>query len=202
MKYSAAAYLLTVTIISFLGYCVENIWLAVTQRYIDNRNMYLPFLLGYGLTVVGIYLICGTPRKWLKKRPSNKFLIYFAYFLLMTIIVSIGEIMLGTAVEHFCGFTYWNYAKIPLHFTKYTSVPTSFGFAGIIVFFMEFFMEHILYRVQQIPQTPLRIVAIGFIILLVSDYLISFRSMYYNKRANHLWRYNISQKQFIRYHIL
>ena len=71
MKYTAAAYMLTIAIISFLGYCVENIWLAVTQQYINNRNMYFPFLLGYGLAVVGIYLIVGTPKKWLKRKSSN-----------------------------------------------------------------------------------------------------------------------------------
>lgn len=134
MKYTASAYLLTITIISFLGYCVESIWLALTQQYIDNRNMFFPFLLGYGLTVVGIYLIFGTPKKWLKKRTASKALVYLAYFALMIVIVSIGEIILGKAVEYFCGFAYWNYEKVPFHFTKYTSVPTSMGFAGIIEF--------------------------------------------------------------------
>lgn len=70
MKYTAAAYLLTVTIISFLGYCVENIWLAVTQQYINNRNMYLPFLLGYGLTVVGIYLILEHQKNGYNEDPQ------------------------------------------------------------------------------------------------------------------------------------
>lgn len=138
MKYTASAYLLTITIISFLGYCVENIWLALTQQYIDNRNMFFPFLLGYGLTVVGIYLIFGTPKKWLKKRTASKALVYLAYFALMIVIVSIGEIILGKAVEYFCGFAYWNYEKVPFHFTKYTSVPTSMGFAGIIEFLWNF----------------------------------------------------------------
>lgn len=201
MKYTAAAYLLTITIISFLGYCVENIWLALTQQYIDNRNMFFPFLLGYGLTVVGIYLIFGTPKKWLRKRTASKALVYLAYFALMIVIVSIGEIILGKAVEYFCGFAYWNYEKVPFHFTKYTSVPTSMGFAGIIEFFMEFLMEPILYHVQQLPKTTLQILAIGFIILLVSDYLISFRIMYYNKNPNRLWKYQFVQKQFIRYRI-
>ncbi len=201
MKYTASAYLLTITIISFLGYCVESIWLALTQQYIDNRNMFFPFLLGYGLTVVGIYLIFGTPKKWLKKRTASKALVYLAYFALMIVIVSIGEIILGKAVEYFCGFAYWNYEKVPFHFTKYTSVPTSMGFAGIIEFFMEFLMEPILYHVQQLPKTTLQILAIGFIILLVSDYLISFQIMYYNKKPNRLWKYQLVQKQFIRYRI-
>ena len=202
MKYTAAAYLLTITIISFLGYCVENIWLALTQQYIDNRNMFFPFLLGYGLTVVGIYLIFGTPKKWLNKRAASKLLVYLTYFVLMIVLVSIGEIILGKAVEYFCGFAYWNYEKVPFHFTKYTSVPTSMGFAGIIEFFMEFLMEPILYHVQRIPKTALQILAIGFIILLVCDYLISFRIMYCNKKPNRLWKYQLVQKQFIRYHII
>lgn len=200
MKYSVSTYLLTVTIISFLGYCVENIWIALTQRYINNRNMYLPFLLGYGLTVVGIYLIFGTPGKWLKRRPANKCLIYLAYFLLMMVLVSIGEIILGTAVEYFCGFTYWNYENLPFHFTKYTSLFTSMGFAGIIEFFMEYLMEPILMKVQQIPKMTLQILAVSLIVLLVGDYLLSFRNMYIHKKPNLLWKYEFTQKQFIWFH--
>lgn len=199
MNYTAAAYLLTISIISFLGYCVENIWLAVTQQYINNRNMYFPFLLGYGLTVVGIYLIVGTPRKWLRRKPAKKFAIYLAYFFLMVVIVSIGEILLGKTVEYFCEFTYWNYEKLPFHLTKYTSLPTSMGFAGIIEFFMEYLMEPILNKVQQLPETTLQLLAVGFIILLVGDFLISFRNMYYYKRPNHLWKYDLSQHQLIQY---
>lgn len=188
MKYSAAVYLLAVTIISFLGYCVENTWLAITQQYIDNRNMYLPFLLGYGVSVVMIYLIFGTPRKWLKKKPQNKFLIYLAYFILMVALVSIGEIVLGKMVEYFCGFSYWNYENLPFHFTRYTSLFTSLGFAGIIEFFMEFIIEPILIRLQQFPKVLLWILAISFMVLLVGDYLISFSSMYHKKKINRLWK--------------
>ncbi len=200
MKYTAAAYMLAIAIISFLGYCVENIWLAVTQQYINNRNMYFPFLLGYGLAVVGIYLIAGTPKQWLKRKSSNKFTIYLAYFLLMIILVSIGEILLGKTVEYFCDFTYWNYEKLPFHLTKYTSLPTSMGFAGIIEFFMEYLMEPILDKVEHLPKTTLQILAIGFMLLLVGDFIVSFRAMYRHKRPNYLWKYDFGQHRLIHYH--
>lgn len=202
MKYTAAAYMLTITIISFLGYCVENIWLAVTQQYINNRNMYFPFLLGYGLAVVGIYLIVGTPKKWLKRKSSNGFMVYLAYFLLMVILVSIGEILLGKTVEYFCDFTYWNYEKVPFHLTKFTSLPTSLGFAAIIEFFMEYLMEPILDKVQHLPKPTLQILAVGFMILLVGDFLVSFRAMYRHKSPNHLWKYDLTQRRLIHYHTL
>ena len=40
-----------VAVISFLGFCLENLWLAATKGFIDNRNMHLPFLMGYGVFV-------------------------------------------------------------------------------------------------------------------------------------------------------
>lgn len=194
MKYSLATYLLTITIISFLGFCVENVWLAFTQKCIDNRNMSLPFLLGYGLAVVGIYFIFGTPKKWLSKKLSNKFGVYLSYFILMMLLVSIGEIILGKTVEHICGFSYWNYEWIPLHFTKYTSVPTSIGFAGIIIFFMDYIMEPVLYNVQMLPYTVLNSLAAVFSILLVCDFIASFRKMYRKQGQNKRWRYEFSCK--------
>ncbi len=52
---------LLIALILFMGFWVENIWIAVTKGYIDNRNFRLPFLLGYGLFVVGFALCFGTP---------------------------------------------------------------------------------------------------------------------------------------------
>ena len=106
---------------------------------------------------------------------------------------------IGKTVEYFCEITYWNYEKLPFHLTKYTSLPTSIGFAGIIEFFMEYLMEPILNKVQQLPKTTLQILAVGFFILLMGDFLISFRSMYLNKKPNYLWKYDITQNHFIYY---
>ena len=46
-----------VALISFLGFLVENLWLALTKGYINNRNMNAPFLLGYGMLVVAMYFL-------------------------------------------------------------------------------------------------------------------------------------------------
>ncbi len=60
---------------------------------IDNRGMNLPFLLGYGLAVLGFYTVIGTP-----KAPKIGILqdvspeaAIFGYFVLSTVAVSIGE---------------------------------------------------------------------------------------------------------------
>ena len=46
-----------IILISFVGFLVENIWNLLTSGQIDNRNMHLPFILGYGLAILGVYLL-------------------------------------------------------------------------------------------------------------------------------------------------
>ena len=57
------ALILVIIVVSLLGFCIENIFIGFRRGFIDNRNMVLPFLLGYGLTIFGFYLLLGTPEK-------------------------------------------------------------------------------------------------------------------------------------------
>ena len=52
MKYTYYQLGIMAAVVSFLGFVVENIWLAMTKGYINNRNMNAPFLLGYGLLIL------------------------------------------------------------------------------------------------------------------------------------------------------
>ena len=45
MKYTYYQLGIMAAVVSFLGFVVENIWLAMTKGYINNRNMNAPFLL-------------------------------------------------------------------------------------------------------------------------------------------------------------
>lgn len=61
MRYAIATYILMAVLVSFLGFVVEDGWLALTKGYIDNRNMHLPFLFGYGIAMVGLYRFSARP---------------------------------------------------------------------------------------------------------------------------------------------
>ncbi len=139
MKYDLYELGIMAALISFLGFILENIWLALTKGYIDNRNMNLPFLLGYGLAVVALYLAFGIPSEFsfLLPEEAETWRRVVIYFLCVMLCVSVGEILLGTATEKLCRIEYWNYSWILLHITKYTSLPTSTGFAALVTFFME-----------------------------------------------------------------
>ncbi len=196
--YSIYSLFMMVAVISFLGFCLEDTWLSLTKGYIDNRNMNLPFLLGYGLLVVGIYIIIGIPERivFLGKPifPKSKFRRYLLYFMCMMVIVSLGEILLGTFVEKMFGFEYWNYTRIPMHITKYTSVPTSTGFSLIITFFMDKCFEPIMRLIERISFCDVRRLSVLLMTLMVTDFFVCFRKMYRTRRLNVKYRKYIGER--------
>jgi uncharacterized membrane protein len=167
------------TIASFLGFLVENAWLAVTKGYIDNRNMNLPFLLGYGVAIVGMYLVLGTPTNSpLLDRVTyldTPFKRVAFYYVCSFVLVSVGEITLGTFVEKTCHIVWWDYSRIALHFTKYTSVPTSTGFATIITFFMDKCFEPIMLKLSEMDCDTANRLSKTLLVLMIFDFLVNVR---------------------------
>ena len=197
MKYSIQTLLLMMVFISFLGWIVENSWLAFTKGFIDNRNMRLPFLFGYGMFMFVLFVIFQTPSTmpFAFAKNCSHITQTIIYLLIMMVLVSIGEIILGTFVEKFFGFEYWNYEAIPLHFTKYTSLPTSFGFSVIITFFMDNCMLPICDHIAVLSLKVQTISASILIALLSVDFVVSFYKMYQKHSLNTIWRAEINKEK-------
>ncbi|MCR5787790.1 MAG: putative ABC transporter permease [Bacilli bacterium] len=179
--------IIMVIIISLIGFCIENLWMLSRNSLIDNRNMYLPFLLGYGLFVILIYYLIGIPNKIFNKYDFSVPTSFFIYMVICFILVSVGEIMLGTFIEKTGDFYYWDYTSIPLHFTRYSSVPTSIGFALGITLFMGYVYVPLKNKIIKLSKyIPTFLVVIAFIILLI-DFNVSFKNMYTNNGNNIIW---------------
>jgi uncharacterized membrane protein len=181
-----------IIIVSFLGFVVENVWLAFTKGYIDNRNMSLPFLLGYGVAIIGMYISLGTPQnsKTLDRLPflDTQIKRTVFYFLCAFTFVCIAEILLGTFVEKTCHIILWNYSRFTLHITKYTSIPTSNGFAFIITFFMDKCFTPIMDTLSQIECTVSQKVSLVVFGLMVFDFVINAIKMFKNQSLNPIWK--------------
>ena len=192
MKYSIFELGIMAALISFLGFIVENIWLAATKGYINNRNMNAPFLLGYGLLVISLFFVLGTPEEmeqWgMFKGIQTKWQRYMLYFACSFVVVSVGEILLGTIVEKLCGIEYWNYASLPMHITKYTSVPTSIGFASMITFFMGKCFTPLMGWIGRLDSPGLRAVSTMLMAVMVVDFFYSFYQMIYTKDFYLKWQ--------------
>lgn len=193
------SFVLMAAFVSFLGFVIENVWLAFTKGYIDNRNMTFPFLLGYGLAVIGIFLFFGTPEKLalfgrrIFKRTKKRQR-YIIYLMIMFIVVCAGEIILGKLVERICGFEYWNYSALPLHITKYTSVFTSLGFAAAITFFMGYCFYPLLEIFSTVPAGISERLSRLLSVVMVSDMIYSFSKMYRTRQLNVRWKKQIRLK--------
>ena len=185
-----------IAVVSFLGYTVENLWLAITKGYIDNRNMILPFLFGYGLAVAAIYLVFGTPRDLsilgYEINIANEKLEILLYFVIVMVGISLGEIVLGKTVEKVCHIKWWDYSRLPLHLTQYTSLFTSIGFTAMIVLFMDkvFVPMHQWYLNWNF--SVLAVVATALTALMTLDFIHSAYWMLKHKSIMKIWTIDFS----------
>ena len=110
--------------------------------------------------------------------------------------VSVGEIILGTLVEKICHFYWWDYTVIPLHITRYTSVPTSLGFALIITTFMDKFCMPILDHLAAIPAERATVLAWILGVSLSVDMVYSMYKMYRNHGGLKIWKKQLPRHSY------
>lgn len=180
-NYTIYDYFVMAIIVSFLGFFLEDLWIALHEGYVDNRNMYLPFLIGYGMAIISISIVIGI--------PDNKHLL--SYFSKIFLAISIGEFVLGTIVEKTCGIYFWDYTSLPLHFTRYTSFFTSLAFSAIITLFMWKVFCPLMDIIHSHDSRSMRIVSTIAITLLLLDLVFSFVYMYNNQSFHDNWRFDI-----------
>lgn len=179
-----------IIVASFTGFIVENAWLAFRFGYVDNRGMLFPFIFGYGIAIIAVFLLFGIPSDPLffgkpYKSNHNKDL---KYILCIMGTVCVGEFALGNIVELISGVHWWDYTQIPFHIGQYTSIPTSLGFALIIYLFMDKAFNPICHFANELDRkNHTRIIAVlmGFIIF---DYFFSTIFMVRNGGTILTWR--------------
>lgn len=186
------ALIMVMVVVSLLGFCVESIFTGFMHGFLNNKNMVLPFLWGYGLAILLLYVLFGTPEcpLWFTK-PTNftsRTEKYVYYFIIAFFGVCIGEIILGYLVEATCNIVWWDYSILPLNITKYTSVPTSTGFASLIFIFMRYIFNPLLDRFSSMNYTALKFIAISFATVLTLDMINSAIYMLIKRQTLQIWK--------------
>lgn len=131
-----------VLVASLLGYLVETVWVFLRHGYIDNRGMHMPFLLGYGLANLAVFLLFGPPtdpHPLFAPATLSAASLKLLYLAEIFVAVTVCESAFGNLVYRLSGVEWWNYSSIPLHIGQYTSVPTSIGFTACIYVFLDRF---------------------------------------------------------------
>ncbi len=192
---------LVVAVVSLIGFIVENIWLVLRYGEINNRNMHLPFLFGYGLAMLAVYMLFGTSKnpKFILKALNlkNVYSRRIALYIMAFICVCLGESLIGIIVEKLCGFTWWDYTSVPLNLGKYTSVTTSALFALLILFFMDFIFTPLYNFFISLNPTLLKWLSISLLTIMSLDFINSALYMLVKKKLLKKWRFEFFKKGFI-----
>ena len=191
-KVNVFAVFMMISIVSFLGFVLENVWIYFSKGYIDNRNMILPFIFGYGLTIAAIFLVFGTPDNMrifsYSLDINNKKTSYSLYFMVVMIIISIGEIIIGKFIEKTCHLYWWDYSRLPLHITRYTSVITSVVLSLFIMLFINKMFIPIYNWLLTRNKILLMLLSTVLIVLMILDISHTFYYMYNNNELLIIWR--------------
>ena len=129
---------------------------------------------------------------------QNKMLRIFVYFLAVMLCICVGEVLLGTFVEKVCHFCWWDYTALPLHITRYTSIPTSTMFSSLVTLFMQHCLEPLFLFFVKWDYDVLRTAAIALMGIMIGDYLYNAYLMYRNKGMVRRWRIDMTGSKLYR----
>lgn len=185
-------------IVAFAGFVIENVFRLFCIGVIDDRHRLFPFIAEYGIVFSAIFLLFGTPKNMriftkkinitAKNENTAAFLQTALYFLIVFLCIGIGEITVGLTVEKTMGIKGWNFSNIPLHITRYTSIPTDFAYTSAFTLFMHLFFDKMIDALSEISPKVLKILAIVLTTTILLDSLVMLcYGMMYNKYPSY-WR--------------
>lgn len=193
--YSLWHLLLVCVAASGAGFWVENLFRLVTKGVLDSRHQLFPFLFAYALAIFVLYAVFGTPQRMrffgvrllAAQTKANAALRALSYFLLLFFSIFLGEMGFGLLCERVSGVRFWDYSDIPLHVTRYTSVPTCLLFSLGILLLMRFAFEPLMRRLSRMPLSAARPLAIALCALIFADFLVMSVSLYAFKTLPEYW---------------
>ena len=155
-------WMMMLIMLSLLGFLTENVWSYLATGFIGNRGFFTPFLLVYGLIILIIYIVLGTPTT--RTLPL--------YMIGVFVIFTACEIGYGYGFEALFGYRPWDVSELPLAFTPYACLPISLGFAALIGLFMNVHFTVVLNWFDRLSKkTILRVLAVFLLLVIVGDYI-------------------------------
>ena len=193
--YDFCYFFVAMIVFSFLGFWVENITRMILIHTFDCRHQTLPFLFAYGLALLAIYVIIGTPgdlrffniRIFRQKNKVKKVLSHLLYFLIICAFIFGGEIAVGLIYEEIAGVVLWDYGNIPTHVTRYTSIITTALLGGGVYLLMNFAFRPMMKLVAKMGRRAAIILDSTLGALIVADFLFMIIYTFITGSAPCLW---------------
>ncbi|MCD8309478.1 MAG: putative ABC transporter permease [Clostridia bacterium] len=182
-------------VFSFLGFIAENAARMVTKHIFDCRHQLLPFLFAYGIALLAIHIILGTPggmrffnkKLFTQKGVKYSILSHVTYFAVLFLVIFAGEIAVGEFYEACTGVVLWDYSDMPLHVTKYTSVISCSLYGGGVYLIMAFAFKPMMKLIQKIGRTAAAILCCTLGTAIIIDFIIMVITIFVTGTAPVYW---------------
>ncbi len=167
MLFSLEEIILLFFIYSFLGWCVEVAFVAITLKEVSNRG----FLNGpvcpiYGVGMLGV-LFALTPLK------NNLILLFLGGI----IICSAVELCGGWILDKIFHMRWWDYSDKPFNIGGYVCLEFSLMWGVAVVFAVKIVHTPIIAAIHRIPLVLERIWIVVFIIIFATDMIVTIKNL-------------------------
>lgn len=167
MIFSVYEIILLFFIYSFLGWCVEVAFVAVTTgKVVDRGFLNGPVCPIYGCGMVGVQII-------LLPVKNNVWLLFLGGM----IICSTVELFGGWILDKIFRMRWWDYSEKPFNIGGYICLPFSIMWGFAVVFAVKFVHTPIMFLVKKVPGMGKLVLIIFFVIIFTVDMIVTLKNL-------------------------
>lgn len=158
-------YLNNFFLFSIFGYFLETLMFTILSMHNQSGFLHLIWTPFYGIGVIITILV----NKFLESKKILKCKKVILLGILLFILLTILELVGGVLLELLYGYSLWTYEHIPLHITKYISIPTSLGWVTFSYLYLFVIKKYTDKLVSKIP----KFITISLLIIFIVDNIIT-----------------------------
>ena len=162
-------------LVSHIGWLFETVLFYVMYgAFYDRGFISLPFCPIYGITILAVFMLIGTPRGGglLLGHLRISGIRMVLYYLLASIIPATFEFIGGEVMERVSGEVLWSYESYKYVFGKYACLEIALGWGIAIFLFMSIF-DSLLTFVKKIPSAKSKILAGVSSAVIALDFIVT-----------------------------
>ena len=170
-KYGLSRLFLLTMLLSFFGWAFETVYFLLYKgKYSDRGFLTLPFCPIYGCSLVGIYLLIGSPDDKVVKMP-----LYIAVCFLLP---SLIELFIGVIFDKLWNRRLWTYFGYPYNLNGYICLRNSILWGIMAFLFMKYLFPPIKKAVRKLSERWSNFLAIMIGFSVFVDFLYNFIMLY------------------------
>lgn len=177
VRYGFFRYFTLLMLLSFGGWAFETLLMRIIYGgFYDRGFMTLPFCPIYGVSLLTMYFLAGTPDegRGILQNVQGKAARYLLYVLIAFLVPSIAELIVGLFFDKGFGVWLWDYSHQPLNLWGYVCLPVSVAWAMLIFFFMKFVFPFCKRIIGKIPTPLIRILGVLLLFVTAADLVYNF----------------------------